>query len=46
MVGRLAASAIASASAMSFFCFFTYGLTNFGAISLTSWPKLINLRAQ
>jgi hypothetical protein len=36
IVGRCAASQIASASAMSFFCRFTNGLTYFGAISFTS----------
>ena len=46
MVGRVAASIIASASAMSFFWVFTYGLTNFGAISRTLWPKPVSVRAQ
>jgi hypothetical protein len=38
MVGRWAASAIASASAASFLLDLTKGLTNCGAISCTSWP--------
>lgn len=40
MVGRLAASTIAAASAMSFFRFLTCGLTTFGAISRRSCPVM------
>src|SRR4051812_2041112 len=40
MVGRCAASQIASASAMSFFCRLTNGFTYAGAISFTVWPSL------
>ena len=46
MVGRLAASLIASASATSFFCRFTYGLTKIGAISRTACPSLAASRPQ
>jgi len=44
--GRLAASQIPAASCMSFFCPRTYGFTNRGAMSLTSWPKVPITRAQ
>ena len=44
MVGRVAASAIASASRSSFFCAFTYGWTYSGDISRTSWPCAANAR--
>ena len=46
MVGRLAASTIASASAASFFCRFTYGFTYIGAISRTSCPSSAASRPQ
>jgi len=46
MLGRATASQIASASAASFLLVLTYGLTNCGAINLTSWPNPSNLRAQ
>src|SRR3954447_16509151 len=40
MVGRCAASQIASASAMSFFCCLTNGFTSAGAMRRTVWPSL------
>src|SRR5262245_28234721 len=43
---RCAASQIASASAMSFFCRFTNGFTYAGAISLVSCPNAAISRAQ
>jgi hypothetical protein len=38
MVGRVTASALASASRLSFLFDLTYGFTNWGAMSFTSWP--------
>ena len=46
MVGRWAASQMASASAMSFFCRLTNGFTYAGAISFTVWPSLAISRPQ
>src|SRR4051812_46762882 len=46
MVGRWAASQIASASAMSFFWRLTNGFTYAGAISFTVWPSLAISRPQ
>ena len=46
IVGRWAASQIASASAMSFFCRLTKGFTYAGAISFTVWPSLAISRPQ
>src|SRR5215471_5196998 len=46
MGGRVTASAIASASRLSFLFDLTYGFTNWGAISLTSWPWGRKRRAQ
>src|SRR5215468_6507742 len=46
MVGRVTASAIASASRLSFLFDLTYGFTNWGAMSLTSWPWARKQRAQ
>src|SRR5215217_3212935 len=46
MVGRWAASQIASASALSFFCRLTNGFTYAGAISFTVWPSLTISRPQ
>ena len=47
MSGRDAASQIAAASAASFFLpFFTNGLTASGAMSFTSCPSAVNMRAQ
>src|SRR3954452_19248332 len=46
MVGRWAASQIASASAMSFFWRLTHGFTYAGAISFTVWPSLAISRPQ
>jgi len=44
IVGRVAASAIASASRSSFFCAFTYGRTYYGNMSRTSYPLSGNRR--
>ena len=46
MFGRATASQFASASAASFLLVFTYGLTNWGAMSRSVWPKPSSLRAQ
>src|SRR5262245_12505210 len=46
MVVRVTASAIASASRLSFLFDLTYGLTNCGAMSFTSWPYARKRRAQ
>lgn len=46
IVGRCAASTIASASAASFFCRFTNALTYRGAISFGCWPSWAISRAQ
>ena len=46
MVGRVAASTIASASAVSFFCRFTDGFTYIGAISRSSCPSSAASRPQ
>jgi hypothetical protein len=46
IVGRNAATEIASASATSFFCRFTNGFTYRGWISRTSWPREPNSHAQ
>src|SRR3954467_3107465 len=46
LVGRWAASQIASASAMSFFWRLTNGLTYAGEISFTVWPSLAISRPQ
>src|SRR5215471_11447487 len=46
MGGRVTASAIASASRLSFLFDLTYGFTHGGAISLTSWPWVRKRRAQ
>jgi hypothetical protein len=46
MVGLCAASQMASASAMSFFCRFTKGFTYDGGISRISWPSAASSRAQ
>jgi hypothetical protein len=46
IVGRGAASQIASASVASFFWRFTKGFTSAGGISRTSWPSLPISRPQ
>src|SRR6266851_3254028 len=46
MVGRVTASAMASASRLSFLCDLTYGLTHGGAMSFTSWPDARKRLAQ
>lgn len=46
MVGRVTASAIAAASAASFFWRRTYAFAHAGGTSNTSWPSRINSRAQ